>query len=448
MNYRVSRRHFLRGTSASLAALSIVPGHILGLNGATPPSEKLNLAMVGVGGQGRVNLDALAPLANIVALCDVDERNAADSFKAYPTAKRHRDFRKMLDELDKEVDGVVVATPDHTHAAIAMRAIQMNKHVYCEKPLAHSIFEVRRLVQAARESKVSTQLGNQGHSSDSIRRFCEMIWSGVIGNVLEVHTRMERSLSALADLKMSRQGEPVPAGLEWDLWLGPARFRPYHSCYLPRKWRHWRPFGGSGIGDWVCHLVDPLMWALDLDAPSSVVAESQDYDPKTQGETFAAANTYRFEFPAKGKRPAVKLIWNDGKLPEEVIPELEGEELPRIGALVIGERGKIVYGSHGATSCRIIPDSKMGDYTRSEKTSRIPKSPGHHKEWLESCKSGKPAGSHFGYGGPLTEIALVGNIASLFPGQKLERDGRVGKFTNFPEANQHLKPEFRLGWNV
>ena len=198
----------------------------------------------------------------------------------------------------------------------------------------------------------------------------------------------------------------------------------------------------------MCHLVDPLVWALDLDAPTSVVAESQDYDPKTQGETFAAANTYRFEFPAKGKRPAVKLIWNDGKLPVEEIPELEGEKSPRIGALVFGERGKIVYGSHGATSCRLLPDDKMAEYTKVEKPSRIPKSPGHHKEWVEACKSGKKAGSDFGYGGPLTEIALIGNIATLFPGQRLEWDGQTGKFTNHPEANQYLKPAFRPGWSL
>jgi predicted dehydrogenase len=444
----ISRRKFLRRTTATLATVSVVPGHVLGLNGATPPSERLRLAFIGVGSQGQVDLNELAKDCHIAALCDVDDRRAAAAFKAYPNVARHRDFRKMLDQIDKQIDAVVVATPDHVHAVAAMRAMQMKKHVYCEKPLAHSIYEVRSLVQAARKYKVVTQLGNQGHASDSIRRFCEMIWSGAIGNVLEVHTRMERVLSAIKDLEKAHRGEPVPAGLEWDLWLGPAQFRPYSSRYLPSIWRNWMPFGGGGLGDWVCHLVDPVFWALDLDAPSSVIAEPVGYDPKTQGDTFATANTYRFEFPAKGKRPAVKLIWNDGEKPAPEVPELEGEKWPRIGAIVVGDKGKIVYGSHGATSCRLIPDEKMEEYTRTEKPPRIPKSAGHYKEWVEACKSGKPAGASFDYGGPLTEIALVGIIGLHFPGQKLEWDSKACKFTNFAAANQYIRPEFRQGWTL
>ena len=448
MMNRISRRVFLRRASASVAAVSVVPGPVLGLNAATKPSEKLNLAFIGAGARGRVDLDELAKDCNIAALCDVDDRRAADTFKTYPAARRYRDFRKMLDEIEREIDGVVVATPDHTHAVAALRAIELKKHVYCEKPLAHSIYEVRALADAARKHKVITQLGNQGHSFDSIRRFCEMIWSGAIGNVREVHTRMERVHSAIADLERARQGEPIPAGLDWDLWLGPAQFRAYSSRYMPSIWRNWRPFGGGGLGDWVCHLVDPVFWALDLGAPSSVVAEPEDFDPKLHADTYATANTYRFEFPAKGKRPAVKLIWNDGKKPAPEVPELEGEEWPRIGAIVVGDQGKIVYGSHGATSCRLIPDEKMAEYVQHEKPPRIPKSPGHHKEWVEACKSGKPAGSNFGYGGPLTEIALLGILALRFPGQRLEWNSKACKFTNLKEANQYIKPEFRKGWSL
>jgi predicted dehydrogenase len=448
MNCRVSRRHFLRGTTAGLAAVSIVPGHILGLNGAPPPSEKLNLAFIGVGGRGRTNLDELAKTCNVVAFCDLDDRRCADTLKKYPSVRRFRDYRKMLDEIGKEFDGVMIATPDHTHSVIAMRAMKMKKHVYCEKPLAHSIFEVRSLMAAARENKVVTQLGNQGHSFESVRRFCEMVWSGAIGNVQEIHTRMERIHSGISLLEKAHKGEPVPAGLDWDLWQGPTQPRPYSSCYVPGNWRNWRAFGGGGIGDWICHLVDPVYWALDLGAPSSIVAEPVDFDPVAHADTFATANTYRFEFPAKGKRPALKLVWNDGKKPAPEVPELEGEEFPRIGVVVIGDQGKIIYGSHGATSCRIIPDEKMLQYRKVEKQSTVMKSDGHYKEWVDACKSGKEAGSNFNYGGPLTEIALLGIIALNFPGQKLEWDGQTGQFKNMPAANKFLKPEFRSDWSL
>jgi hypothetical protein len=291
-------------------------------------------------------------------------------------------------------------------------------------------------------------MGNQGHYFGSVARFLQMIRDNAIGNVSEIHTRMERVHSGIAQLEKARQGEPVPPGLDWDLWLGPAQFRPYSSCYVPTHWRNWRAFGGGGLGDWVCHLVDPVFWALDLGAPTSVIAEPVDYDPVAHAETYATANTYRFEFPAKGKRPAVKLIWNDGRKPAPEVPELEGEDFPRIGAVVVGDQGKIVYGSHGATGCRIIPDEKMLQYRQVEKPATVLASEGHYADWVQACKAGKPAGSHFGYGGPLTEVALLGNIALNFPGQKLEWDGTAGKFTNSPAANQYLKPEFRRSWDL
>jgi predicted dehydrogenase len=444
----LTRRQFLRGSAASLAAVSVVPGSVLGLNGAAPPSEKLTLAFIGVGGRGRTDLDELAKTCNVLALCDLDDRRSAATYKSYEAAKRYRDFRKMLDEADKSIDGVVVATPDHTHAVAALRAIKMGKHVYCEKPLAHSIHEVRSLVKAAQEHKVATQLGNQGHSFGSMRRFREMIQGGAIGKVTEIHTRMERLHSGISELDKAHAGEPVPAGLDWDLWQGPAKPRPYSSCYVPSRWRNWRAFGAGGLGDWVCHLVDPVYWALDLGAPTTIVAEPENYDPIAHAETFSTANTYRFEFPAKGKRPAVKLVWNDGKKPAPEVPELEGEEFPRIGVVVVGDQGKIIYGSHGATSCRIIPDEKMAQYRKGEKQSTVMTSEGHYQDWVDACKQGRQAGSNFSYGGPLTEIALLGVIALNFPGQKLEWDGQAGRFTNLAAANQYLKPEFREGWSL
>lgn len=444
---RFTRRHFLTRTSASLAAVSVVPSWVLGLNGATPPSEKLNIAGIGVGGQGAWNLDNLKH-ENILALCDVDSQRAATTFTKFPNARRFQDFRRMLDELSKEIDAVLVATPDHCHAAAAMRAIKMGKHVYCEKPLAHSIFEVRQLVQAARESNVATQLGNQGHSFDSIRAFREWIESDAIGPVREVHAMCGSVYSRIDRIAEVLRGQPVPATLDWDLWLGPAPARPYHSAYVPGKWRGWTAFGSGVIGDWTCHVVDPVFWTLDLGAPTYVEAlETRDYDPKKHAETFPAGSVIRYQFPAKGSRPPVILTWYDGPQtpprPEELDPD---EKLPGTGALVVGEKGKIVYGSHGANGLRIIPEGKKDGLKTSPQ--RLPKSPGHHKEWIEACKGGKPSESNFNYGGPLTEVALLGIIAMQFKGQKLEWDSAHMRFANNPEANQYLKPKFREGWSL
>ena len=218
----------------------------------------------------------------------------------------------MLDEMDKQIDAVIVGTPDHTHAVAAMAAIKRGKHVYCEKPLAHSVGEVRALMKAAQEYKVVTQLGNQGHSFDTIRTFCEWIWDGAIGNVHTIHCGCAAVNSAIDMLPRLSEKEDVPAGLDWDLWLGPAQERPYHSFYLPGRWRSWVPFGNGTIGDWVCHVVDPVFWALDLGAPTTVTAQVKDYDPKTQGDAFPKGDIITFEFPAKGNRGPITLVWHSG----------------------------------------------------------------------------------------------------------------------------------------
>lgn len=442
-----SRRRFLRNTTAALATVSIVPGSVLGLRGATPPNSKLNLACIGVGGQGAWNLGNVSG-ENIVALCDVDAKHAAASFNKFPQAKQYRDFRRMLDEMDKEIDAVVVATPDHTHSVAAMRAIKLGKHVYCEKPLAHSIHEVRALMAAARQHKVATQLGNQGHSSDSIRAFVEWIQDGAIGTVREVHAMCGSVYGHPRDVDKVKESIPVPETLEWDLWLGPALQRGYNPMYLPGRWRGWSAFGTGVGGDWTCHVVDPVFWALDLGAPTHVEAvETEDFDPVKHGETFPTGSVLRYDFPAKGNRPAVKLTWYDGAQKPPRPEELEKDKtLPGIGAVVVGDKGKIIYGSHGAGGLRIIPADKMEG--REKQPKRLPKSPGHHKEWIEACKGGKPAGSNFNYGGPLTELALLGIIATRFKGRRLEWDSANMKFRNCPEAAPYLKPAFREGWSL
>lgn len=447
---RLNRRYFLQNSVLGVAAVTVLPGHILGLNGATPPSEKLNLGFIGVAGRGGANLDGCA-VENVVALCDVDRARLQKAQERFPKAKGYQDFRRMMDEAARELDAVVVSTPDHTHAVALMRAIRERKHVYSEKPLAHSIQEIRALRAAARQYKVATQLGNQGHSSDSIRRFHQMIQSGFIGPVREIHAFCGSYYSKVAELDRARETMPVPETLDWDLWLGPAPWRPYNSCYLPGKWRGWLQFGTGVIGDWVCHVVDPVFWALDLGAPTALQAEVLEYDPKLHAETCPPGTRITYEFAAKGNRPAVKLIWYDGKMKPPVPPEMENEKLPGIGAVVVGDKGKIVYGSHGAGSCRVIPDSQMDAYRELEKTlppNPLAKSPGHYAEWLRACKGGPPAGSHFDYGGPLTEIALLGVIAFRYPGTRLQWDSSRMRFTNHAEANRHLVAEYRQGWKL
>jgi predicted dehydrogenase len=439
-----SRRAFLRRTSATVAAVSIVPGSVLGLRGAPSPNSKLNLACIGIAGRGGANLQGVRG-ENVVALCDVDERHAAASFAKFPGAKKYQDFRKLLDEMDKQIDAVVVSTPDHTHAVAALRAMKMGKHLFCEKPLAHSIGEVRALMKAARQYKVITQLGNQGHSSDTIRSFCEWVWDGAIGNVHTVHAFAGSRYSRIAQLPQLEEKPPVPAGLNWDLWLGPAQPRPYNPAFLPGKWRAWTPFGSGVIGDWVCHVVDPVFWALDLGAPQTIQAEARDYDPQKHGLTFPAGARITYEFPARGRRGPVKLIWLDGEEKPPRPAELDADDkLPGIGAVVMGDKGAIVYGSHGAGQLRLIPAARMEAYQKPAQT--IPRVKEHHADWIQAVKEGRPAGSHFDYGGPLTEIALLGIIAIKLLGQKLEWDAPNLRFPNHREATILLNPPMRLGW--
>lgn len=443
---KLSRRRFLCATT-TVASVWIVPGWVLGLQGAQPPSRKLNIACIGVGGRGGANLSACAG-ENIVALCDVDQSRAEPNWAKFPKAKRYRDFRRMFDEMAGQIDAVVVSTPDHTHAVAVMRAIQEGKHVYCEKPLAHSIAEVRAIQAAARQRGVATQLGNQGHSSGSIRRFHQMIRSGAIGAVREVHAWCGSRYTKVDELARAKEPMPVPQGLDWDLWLGPAPYRPYNACYLPGKWRGWLAFGTGVIGDWVCHVVDPVFWALDLGAPVTVQAQVTGYDPKLHSETCPPGTIVTYQFPAKDQRPAVRLVWYDGVSRPTRPPELGQEKLPEIGALVLGDKGKILYGSHGAAGCRIIPDEQMEEYRQVEQPSSIPKSPGHHAEWLRACKGGPPAGSGFDYGGPLTELALLGIIAFRLPGTLLQWDAAQMRFTNSAEANRYLSRPYRAGWSL
>ncbi len=437
------------GLGAGAAVFTIVPRHVLGGPGAKAPSDKINIAGIGVGGRGGGDIRAVGG-ENIVALCDVDDRRAAGTYKKFPDAKRYRDFRKMLDEMHRQIDAVVVGTPDHTHAVACMAALKRGKHVYCEKPLAHSIGEIRRLRKAARDAKVVTQVGNQGHSSPRIRSLCEWVWDGAIGKVSEVHAACNAfggKYSAVNDLPRLKEKHEVPKELDWDLWLGPARRRAYHPMYVPMWWRAWLPFGTGRIGDWICHVVDPAFWALHLDAPSTIRAEVTGYDPKEHALVYPPGVKVTYEFPARGKRGPVTLYWYDGdwQMPHPKHLE-EKRKPPGTGAVLIGQTGGIQHGSHGAGGARIIPDKAMRDYTQPKET--IPRVKGHHWDFLDAIRSGRQAGSPFDYGGRLTELALLGVIAIKFPGRKLQWDAEKMQFPNCPEANRYIAPPHRTGWTL
>ncbi len=443
----IQRRTLLKSAAACAASAMIVPRIAVAGSGKTPPSDKLDLAFIGAGGRARANLGGLSK-ENVVALCDVDLARAADSLAEHPKTKQFRDFRRMFDEVEKQIDAVVVSTPDHTHAVAVMAALKRGKHVYCEKPLAHTVAEVRAVRAAAAKAGVVTQLGNQGHSYDEIRTFCEWIWDGAIGDVTEVHAlygKRGSSYTRIDALAQLAEEHPVPETLDWDLWLGPVSFRPYHPLYLPGSWRGWTAFGTGSIGDWACHMVDPVFWALDLGAPATIRAEVTEYDPKAHKETFPRGAKVRYDFPARGQRGPVTLYWYEGDVerprPDDLEPD---QEVPMPGAYVVGTKGKIRYGSHGAHGLRIFPEEKMKAYRRPDPT--LPRVASHYADWTDAIRSGGKAGSHFDYGGPLTEIALLGAIAMRNPGLALQWESEAMRFTNCEPANQMLSIDYREGW--
>jgi len=450
----IHRRQFIRRAGLGVALFNVLPGRLVNGAETPPPGGKLNVAGIGIGSRGGNDVDEVAELGhNIVALCDVDDNYAAKEFAKYPKAKRFTDYRVMFDKMGSEIEAVTIGTPDHTHALIAMEAMRRGKHVYCEKPLAHSVGEVRKLMAAAHQHKVVTQLGNQGHSSDTIRRLCEWVWAGAIGQVHTVHAGCDAFKNVycqIPNLAKVDEHHDIPKGLDYDLWVGPVEFRHYSPLWVPWNWRGFTHFGGGTIGDWICHVVDPAFWALDLGAPSTVSAETKDYDLAKDGLTYPPATKVTFEFPAKGARGPVKLVWHDGN---ETIPKPEGfpedEKIPGTGAILIGDKGMIVHGSHGAGSCHLVPDTLNEKYAgKNAPAQKIPRVKGHAWDWIEAIRTNRPAGSNFDYGGPLTELALLGLIAIRYPGQKLEWDHKEMRFTNNKEASNLLVSTYRPGWQV
>ena len=500
----ISRRQFVTNVAATTAAVTIVPRHVLG-RGLTPPSDRLNIAGVGVGGMGKTNLLNLGLDNNIVALCDADWGHAgrawgtldaelkrevdrlartdltAESRKNsehrvaslkriiaddLPKQKRYRDYRLMLEE-QKDIDAIVVATPDHLHAPIAMAAMDLNKHVYVQKPLCWSVDEARKLARKARQTKVVTQMGNQGHSWDDGRRAVEWVQSGAIGDVHEVHVWTNRPLSywpqgiprpeprrisenlrwnmngVMARLANAMGIYSVPEDLEWDLFLGPAPMVEYHPVYHPFNWRGWVDWGCGALGDMGAHLMDHAYWALDLGYPTSVETVSTPFDKAC----FPMATKTYYEFPARGAKPPVKMTWYDGGMFPPTPPEFaEGEKLnDEGGAIMVGTKGKVIYDTYGLRS-RLLPDSlhrSVGDPART--LPRITTS--HEVNWADACKGKGEASTPFEYAAKLTEVMLLGVVA-LRAGAKLHYDGADMRVTNSREGHDLLKREYRRGWSL
>jgi predicted dehydrogenase len=455
----IDRRAFLKRAAVATAAFQVVPGHVLGLNGQTPPSGRLNVAGIGVGGMGGGNIKkCLEAGANIVALCDVDANYAAHTFKAHPGAKVYADYREMLDK-QKDIDAVVVATPDHSHAPIGIACMRAGKHVYVQKPMAYSVGEARALAEVARQCKVVTQMGNQGRSGDGVRMVCEWIWAGAIGAVREVHAWTNRPVWPQG-VEVARPAEapPVPAGFDWDKWIGPAPMRPYHPCYHPQSWRAWCDFGTGSLGDLGCHVLDCVYWSLKLKYPVSVEGNISTYwggfwkktEPKN--EQFPRSSIVRYSFPAREGLPPLKLTWWDGGLMPARPDELEeGRQMGDSdgGVLFIGDKGKLMCGCYGR-SPRLIPETAMKGFKLPEKTiARIPGGEaGHERNWLEAIKEGKPAISNFDYAGPFAEMVLLGNLAVRFPERRLLWDGEAMKVTNDADAQAFVTRKYREGWTL
>ena len=469
---QASRRDFLKNTSLAAAGFFIVPRHVLG-KGFVAPSDKLNIAGIGAGGKGASDLAEFAksPKVNIVALVDVDDRQAVKSRQSFPNAKYYKDFREMLDKEKNNIDACSVSTPDNCHAVAALSAMQLGKHVYVQKPLTHDIYEARTLTEAAKRYKVVTQMGNQGGSGDGVRKMKEMVDAGMVGDVHTVHCWTNRPVWP--------QGIPTPTGsfdipkeLDWDLWLGPAKKIDYNPAYLPFNWRGWWAFGTGALGDMACHIMDPVFRILPIDYPSSVECSvatiyKEMWNDSMNPDGCPPSSIMHLTYPKKNGNGTIKVSWHDGGLmperPEELLPDEPMGNWDG-GVIMEGTKGKIMCDCYGANP-RLLPTHLMQEKKMpAEKIKRVPE--GHYIQWVNACIDGYGKGvtsSPFDYAGPFTESILMGNLAirsfmmkdqaakgdNRYPGRKrLMWDAKNMKITNFDEANQFVKREYRDGWKL
>jgi hypothetical protein len=449
MKANCSRRNFLRTSTLSGTALLILPSSKLAFGASA--NNKLNVAGIGVGGQGRGDLDNVAGVGeNIVALCDVDQKQAGDTFKKYPQAKVYKDFRQMFDQMGKQIDAVVVATPDHTHAVAAVAAMKHGKAVYCEKPLTRTVHEARVMRQTALKQKVVTQMGNQGSAEHGLRRAVELVWAGTIGDVREAYVWFD---GGNGPEKRPTDNPPVPPTLDWDLWLGPAPERPYNPCYLPARWRSWRAFGSGIVGDFGCHTGNLMFRALRLQelwtppAGSSakrivirVLAKPSEVDQ----EGYPTSMVAEVDLPARGSLPPVKLSVYAKDKPSADL--LVGHPQGGWGDLLVGAKGSIYSDCPWNTRFVLLPKDKFQSI-KAGPPQTIPAANGHHREWVEACKGNGKTFSGFEIGGPLTELMQLVNLATLVEGP-VEYDTLSGQVLNSPAASALLHREYRHGWQL
>ncbi|UCD49350.1 MAG: Gfo/Idh/MocA family oxidoreductase [Phycisphaerales bacterium] len=439
MRQHVTRRTFLHDMAVAGSGLVILSnsGSVRG----TPANSKLNIAGIGVGGRGAANVNGVAD-QNLVALCDIDWKHAGATAEKFPHAKRYRDFRQMLDEVEDKIDAVVVGTPDHTHAAPSVMAMKMGKHCYCEKPLTHHVYEARVMANLAQEKNLVTQMGTQIHAGANYRRAVELVQSGAIGPVREVHVWLGANFDGpptptdMTQPDAPTDSPPVPESLDWDLWLGPAPYRPYSPAYAPFQWRYWWNFANGQLGDFFCHYCDLAFWALKLRHPITVEAEGSVHPDSAAKWTIA-----RQQYPARGDLPPVHLTWYNGGGYPAMVKE---RNIPQWGnaVLFIGADGMLIadYNRH-----QLLPEAKFADFTPPDPF--IPDSIGHHAEWVEACKTGGPTTCNFDYSGALTEAALLCNVA-LRTGRRLMWDAKNLKAVGCPEADPLLRRPYRAGWTL
>ncbi len=446
-NSKVSRRSFLKNATLASAAITIVPSHTVSGLGHKAPSDKLNIAGIGIGGKGHPNIKGMAT-ENIVALCDVDWKYADVCFKDFPKAQRYKDWRRMYDEMGKSIDAVMVATADHTHALISAHAIAMGKHVYCQKPLTHSVYESRLLSRLTAQYKVATQMGNQGNSGDGVRQLCEWIWNNEIGEIREVHAWTDRPVWPQG-IERPTQVMTVPKTLDWDLFIGPAPMRPYHEIYTPWNWRGWWDFGTGAFGDMACHVLDPVFRSLKLGYPDKVRGSSTNINT----ECAPHAETVEFAFPARDNMPKlamppVKVHWYDGGL----LPNLSdllpaGENLMADGlggCLFIGSKDTLMCGC-GGYNARLLSGRvpQVTPYLRRIPGGSVfyPDGP-HEQDWIRACKESPEnrieSTANFAYSGPFNEMVLLGVLAIRLQGlnKALAWDGAAMRFTNISAAEE------------
>ncbi len=453
-NPEINRRSFIKRSTAGVAAFSIIPSYVLSGQGNAAPSDRLNIAFVGL----RRPIEEFASTENIVALCDVDDSQGTDLNDQFPKAKRYRDYRKML-EQEKSIDAVVINTPDHSHAVIAMAAMQLGKHVYCEKPMTRLLWESAKLREAAKRYNVVTQMGNQGQSDEGVRMTKEWLDAGAIGQVREVHCWTDRPIWPQGIQRP--EPEPVPDHLDWDLWIGPVKKRPYSSNYHRFSWRGWWDFGTGALGDMGCHILNAPFYALELDNPVSVYASFNrpNLSPRVPGprynaydkvkdETFPSSSMVHYKFAEKSHRGEIDLHWYDGGLKPKRPEAFEmRRSFPGNGALYIGDKGVLMSSGWLGGSPRLVPETAMQEFELPPKTiERIDCS--HQQNWVRACKGqGKPT-SDFEYASDLNEVVLLGNLAIRSEGDLVQWDRKNMKVTNIPDLNEYVNQEYRKGWSL